>query len=316
MKVTLAVYSIRVRLKGSTDSYQDIDNFNNNHADFFDVAKTFFNDILNVKNKDDEAQQILTISQIADKKRIVAGLIHAGQYGQACDVVDAETSKVVYKKTKTNADMLPFYFRLDIPHDANEAILIMQKSSHIGIKTSLTDLLNKYFSKKFEDYRLSIEPLLPTELVEKILKKGQVSEIRFIKIGIPKDLADAYPGGGHQETNGVMKLIIRARKGKFFSLGTRIEKFLKSPGAKGVKGFYELKGSNFEPDRVQLRVSVDGKPRLVDLDSLHSSPLYDVTKDITFGEDGNPLYDSINSAAETLAAEVRKSMYGEAKGDE
>lgn len=315
MKVTLSVYSIRVRVKWETDSFEQLDCFDEK-ADFFDVAKDFFNGILAVQKNDTQAQQVLTLSKIEDKKRSISGILHAGEYGLACDVVDVETADVVFKKTKKNADMLPFYFRLEVPHAANEAVLIMQKSSHIGIKTSFTTLLEKYFALKYEEFKLSIDPLLPRELVEKNLRKGQVSEIRFIKIGIPKDLADAYPGGGHKETKGVMKLIIRAQKGKFLAVGNRIKKFLDAPGKKGSRGFYELKESNFEADKVQLRVSVNGKPRLVDLDSLHSSPLYDVTEDIKFGDDGNPEYDSINTAAEKLAKEIRTSLYGEAKGDE
>jgi hypothetical protein len=315
MKVTLSLYSIRVRFKWERDSFLELDSFDDK-SDFFEVAKDFFKGILSVQKNDAQAQQVLTLSKIEDKKRSISGILHAGEYGLACDVVDVDTADVVFKKTKKNADMLPFYFRLEVPRDANEAILIMQKSSHIGIKTSFTALLDKYFALKYEEFKLDIDPLFPKELVEKHLRKGHVSEIRFTKIGIPKDLADASAGGGHKETKGVMKLIIRAQKGKFLSVGNRIKKFLDTPSTKGSRGFYELKESQFEADKVQLKVNINGKPRLVDLDSLHSSPLYDVTDDITFGDDGNPQYDSINTAAEKLAKEVRASMYGEAKGDE
>src|SRR5690242_10426965 len=118
-RVLLSAYTIRIRKKQQKSKYEKLDAFDGSR-DFLEIVCYFLQEQLKLQQHDPDAKHLMNLAQFEESDRTIAGIILAGQYGQACDVYDAVKSAVTYTKNTTEADMLPFYFRVEIPPDADE----------------------------------------------------------------------------------------------------------------------------------------------------------------------------------------------------
>jgi hypothetical protein len=305
----LSAYTIRVREKNSK-AYKTLDLFDEEH-DFLEVCSSCLEEQLKVKEHDEESQHLIALDKLEKADRTVYGLIHSGDYGQACDVVNAKHGKVVYNKTVTDADMLPFYFRIEVPADSNVGLLIVQKGSSFtgGIKTALVNKLRAFFEKKHEKYKVDFDPLLPQDVIKNAAKKGSILSVKFIHFGLPKDIADRYKGK-NTERWGSMELVFKARRNSALPLKQELLDFI-SKKDKKIGQFYELKNFNFAAQEVKVDVRVGRQQRRSSLGHMTSSPLYEVTEEVTIGKDGIATLDSIHKAAEHLAEGLQEGIYGE-----
>src|SRR4029077_11616359 len=160
-RVVLSAYRIRIRKK-QTRTYLTLDLFDDKQ-DFLELCTKCLADQLEVQQRNEEAQHLIVLDKLEKDDRAMYGLIRSGEYGQACDVVNAVNGRVVYNKKVTDADMLPFYFRVEVPTDSDKGLLIVQKGNSFtgGIKTTLEKKLKQCFETKNEDYRVDFDALLP-----------------------------------------------------------------------------------------------------------------------------------------------------------
>lgn len=308
-RVLLSAYTIRIRKKQQKAKHEKLDAFDGS-SDFLKTASDFLQEHLKRQQHDPEAKHLMNLQRFKKEDRTIAGIIRAGQYGQACDVYDAAKSEYTYKKNTTEADMLPFYFRIEVPTDCDEGFLIVQRVHSGGIKTSLTKQLATHFETLNPDLKLEFNGLMPEEIVRTSIGKGQVQKVRFIHYGFPSDIAERY-GVKHREQEGTMELVFKARRNSFIPLKDEVINFIKKE-KKDVGGFYELKGMNFEVQEVKVEVKVGKQTRTVNLAEIQSSPIYDVTPDVQFSKkDGNVTYESIHAAAESIAEALKTGVYGE-----
>ncbi len=311
-RVLLSAYTIRIHAR-RRKATEKLDLFDGEH-DFLELCSKFLETQKEVQEHDKEAQHLMILHKLRKDNRAISGLFRSGEYGQACEVINAVAGEVVYTKKMTDADMLPFYFRIEVPNDSDEGFLIVQRGTSTGggIKTSLAKKMAKWFEEKHEDYKLEFNPLMPAEVLKSTAKQGTIQSIRFIHFGLPKDIADRL-ASGHKEKSimGTMEFAIKARRNFSLPLKQELMSFFSSKDKK-IGDFYELKGVNFDIQEVKVDVKVGRQKRRIKLGEMTSSPLYDVTNEVEISKrDGNATFDSIDNAAQGLANGFKEGIYGD-----
>jgi hypothetical protein len=293
---SLDTYTIRV-FERINDTRLEISNFGNEN-DLFNILIQFIAQ-LNIELSNDEQNQIVLKSDnIHQNGRHISGMILKGDYGIESDIIDVESEDVMYRRNEAEAELLPFYFLFVIPSGADEGILLLQKTGNLGIKGIFEDELNRYIFENYSDYRVRINRLIPSELLEEYLGNGRVTKLRFVRFGIPSDITDSIDVG-HLEDEGVTELIVKAKRGKSLSgIGDL------------VRSVFERQRNvhDFEYDNIKVEVEIGGKYRTIDLqqpDNLRAT--YDITDNIET-QGGNPIFESINQEAEELAIGLINSL--------
>jgi hypothetical protein len=238
--------------------------------------------------------------------RVLKGRLQVGDYGQACSVVNANTAKVVFNKTSTDADLLPFFFRMEVPTLRDEGLFLIEKSRKTSPKTAFTQLLRSRFAKDFEDYTLTIDPVLPAKVFKEYLDKGKVQKITFIKMGIPDDIADLLDGGHDQE--GKTELVITAPRHHYIPFKKSI--LSSDDPRKSIQDLYELKDLEYE--NIKVVVKLGSNSRTIDLGSKHATPLYEITEKVQMDNGGIGTYASMANAFESLASDINEGAYASA----
>ena len=240
--------------------------------------------------------------------RIIQGRIQVGDYGQACDVIDtAREARVVFSKTISHADLLPFFFRIEVPANRDEALFLIEKSRRTSPKTAFTRLLKDQFNARFPEFTISIEPVMPQEVFREYLERGSVQKLEFIKMGLPNDITDILEGG-HDQAHVVTKFVITA--GRKDSLPVKKRILRSGNPAEAISDLYEIQGCEYQDVAVTMRLGKN--TRKVDLKSGHALPLYDITSDVTIGKDGIGTYQTMAAAFESLASDIKEGAYASA----
>jgi hypothetical protein len=309
---SLAVYAVRVRNVREREFeivsfFLDDNGDNDKDKDLLDVLSNQFKKYEQESADDENAQLILRVSKVFEEKRCIYGLIETGLYGRESILFNRKKKQDVYKKSRDEADMSPFFFLVDVPVGTDEAILILQRTGAHGIRKMLYSLLAPPFQEQFEDLRLRIDPLVLESDLEALFKDGRVTQIRYSKFGLSSDIADHYEGG-HKESPGRMELIFHARRGDHFNLTAKIQQVLKG---KAVKQIFALEEMDFDFDNVKLTMDENGRRRQVDLTRfLRARSYHNVTDKISIQGSGQPEFDSIKKTAFDLLIHTRKQIYG------
>ncbi len=300
---TLAgAYHVRVKERYNR-KHVNLDSFGNS-IDFLNFVKQVLDDYKNEHYNDKIAERIAMSQRIEVNDRVISGRILVGDYGQACNVINASDAETVFKKTIDHADALPFYFRLEVPKQRDEALLLIEKSRKTSPTSALRGLLQSRFAMLFPDYTLTIDPVLPEAVFEAYLNKGKVQKISFIKMGLPKDIADILETG-HQEVLGKTELVVTAARNH--SLPIKKSLFKSADPRKAIQDVYELK--DLEYDNIKVDVRLGRNRRSVDLGRKYASPLYDLSNQVTKDGDGISTYESISQAFDGLANDIKEGAY-------
>jgi hypothetical protein len=204
-QIQLAIYTIRVapksksKYKDSKEPYLNLDSFDTGEDVFWFLVRVV--EILKKRPfKDPLNKTLISLSNVDldDKNRIISGMIDSGIYGQASKIMDSNTLKFVYDKEVEQADLLPFFFLASIPKGKNEGILILSRVGRNGVRRILEKMLARLFRAVHPGFRISLNPLIDSRIIKKIINGGILQRIRFIKFQIPHDKIDGLDGG-HQE---------------------------------------------------------------------------------------------------------------------
>jgi hypothetical protein len=305
VEIQVAAYHVRVKERYSS-SFEMLDTIGGD-KDFLDFMKACFNKWRSAHDNDKEESRVAKLEKFDSHGRVLQGRIQVGDYGQACDVIDAnQPAKVVFTKEVQHADILPFFFRFEIPDSRDEALLLIEKSRRTSPKTALVRHLRAAFKMKFPEHTLLINPVMPQEAFEQFLNDGGVQKIEFIRMGLPHDIADILESG-HQEAlkRVITKLVITA--GRKDTLPLRKSLLKKPDPRKAIADLYELKDFEYQDIAVTMRIGKN--TRKVDLGNKHALPLYNISDDVKFGKDGIATYDSMAKAFEELANDIREGAY-------
>ena len=302
---SLAAYNVTVWNLQDKDN-EVLSDFDGDHSDLLDFLYDIVNNIKNKTLDQKELQQAICVSQLDRKSRIMEGIIETGQYGHESSIINVKTTDVVYKRKKNDAEMLPFYFYLEVPEGTEDGILILQRTSNFGIRKILHWVLKMAFEAKHPEFKLRFRPLVMQSEIDKYVQ-GKIRKISFIKKSIPADAVDAYDKG-HKEVKGTMELVLRARRGGVLPFNTLISKAFKSKQSKGI--FVLEEDQNFAYDNVRAEMKVGRSVRTVNAESpgrLRS--YYDITASVKTGPGGHPEYDSIAQEAKKLADNIRSTLF-------
>ncbi len=308
-KVSLATYSGRLR-HDATGELVKLAKFGKAETDLLDVLQAALESMKAKRAHDAESQHVMnTRTVIRTDDRTLTGFIESGIYGRGSRLRHVESWTVTHNKTAKEADMLPFYFLIHIPEMADEGILILERAGNAGIRKTLGASLGGFVSKTHPGYTLSIYHLVRDDVVAAYLDGGEVSAIRLIRFGLPNDFADML-AHGHKEEEGSLELVARMGRGRHFSLGKRIQRFI--GGKVELQRFVELK--EFRYDTVKLDVLKDGETRTVDLNRLRMRGFYNISGFVKRDDNGNPAFESIDKEARNLLQKIRSGMYAPEEG--
>lgn len=304
---SLAAYAVKV-WNPSDREYESISDFDGNGADLFEFLH---GTLVGLKTKtldQEELQQAISVPKLEKDGRILCGLIETGQYGHESEFINVKTTEVVYRRKKTDAEMLPFYFYLEIPEGAEDGILILQRTATFGIRKVLHWVLGIAFEEKYPEFKLRFAPVVVESEFDKFMR-GKIQKIHFIKKTIPADIADSYDRG-HHEVRGSVELVIRASKGSILPMNTWLSRMFKG---KQPGGLFALDDENFTYDNIKAEVKLGHATRTINAANPGRIRSYfDVTDKVRTGANGHPLYNSIKGEADKLAEELRALLYGAA----
>lgn len=304
-KISLTSYIVRIKSR-SSKQYMKIGSYKEG-ADFLEKASGYLRSLENSNHVDLKKQKILGSTEIHVEDRLIYGIIKSGEFGFACDLFDTESCLISYRRQVHDADLMPFYFLLELPENSDEGILILQKFNQLGIKGLFTDFLKERFHQEQEDFLLDVQPLIPEQILEQFMNDGRVIKINLTRFRLPSDIADAFDGQSHRELNGTTELVLKASRNGHFPMLGRIREWINE--RKPLKEFVAIE--NFDYDTVRIGVDFNGNIRTFDLSDLYRiNPSLDISSQVVLA-DGHPTFSSINSVAmsflEDLARQIRGS---------
>ena len=119
--------------------------------------------------------------------------IKTGEYGEESEIVDPETGEVTHVKKPGEADVMPFGCCILVPcGEFSEGIVLTQSLGRNGITSAIKKRFNEYIKEIDVQLRVVMNPLVPKQYMENVLKNGVLKSIRLISFGIPDDDADRY----------------------------------------------------------------------------------------------------------------------------
>jgi hypothetical protein len=187
--------------------------------------------------------------------------------------------------------------------------LILQRDNRVQAKQMFRSLVIPILQKFDENLRCQIEPIMNRETFEKLVGSGEVQQIKFIRMSIPEDFADAYDKGKH-ETEGSMELVIKARRGRGLPMRKRLVDWMKSDAS--VRDQFQVPGLEFDYDTVKADLRIGKNKRTLDFGKRLSNPIIDLTNEVKFdGKSGHPTYPSLLEETATLADDQMFEMFGE-----
>lgn len=305
VEIQVAAYHIRVKAR-HTSKFEKLESVNGG-TDLLSFFQGCFKKWSSSHDNDPEESRIAKLEKFETTDRVLRGRIQVGDYGQACDVIDKDApQKAVFKKGTQHADLLPFFFRLEIPLGRDEGLFLIEKSRKTSPKTAFTRHMQNAFKANFPDYTLSVEPVMPQEIFEKFLDEGSVQKIEFIRMGLPDDIADILDGG-HQEALKRVKTKLVITAGRRDTLPVRKSLLRKPDPKKAISDLYEPQGFNY--DNISVTVRLGKNSRKVDLGNRHAQPLYNISDEVKPGKDGLVPYKTMAEAFERLADDIKEGAY-------
>jgi hypothetical protein len=305
-KISLALYSVRVR-PAYTREYETISSFSDDADLFNHLQNALAGFHANASNNTAE-RQVFQVDRLHPSARRLEGIISSGEYGAESTIRDVNTWTVSYRKRTHDAEMLPFYFLLDLPEGRDKGLLLLQRTGILGIRHVLGPAIERVFRAEFDDYMLVINPIVPGDVLEKYIGRGSVmTEIRFIRNSLSADITNAI-GRGTQH-DGSMELVVKLKETNGFPFQPQVRRFLQ--GRRRLQDLIELEETRFAYDNVKIRVRINGEEKIIDLGNpqrLRSA--FDVTQDVRIAPSGHPTFDSLSDAAHALMDDISANLYG------
>jgi hypothetical protein len=298
-RVALTTHSLRVRLKNHRDDLMldDLDG-----RDFADLFHEYLQDRTANYQVDEDDQKIMIVARSAYVGREFSGVLATGEYGYETDIVNVTDRLVSYRRGVNEADVIPYYFRLNVPPGRDEALLVLQRFQQGGITTVLTKDLKRWFEQHAPEYTVRIKALMAPEVWRAYLGEGRLLTVRFVRFRVPDDIARAVRAGGHVEDIGTVEYVVRARRKGVLPFQGAVEDFI--DGKRHWNDFIEL--DEFEFESVKIEVDFHGSRRTIELKDVRDQrAVYDISEEVDYGTDGHPLFESIDVIARGYAGDIR-----------
>ncbi|BAB60629.1 TVG1537727 [Thermoplasma volcanium GSS1] len=170
-------------------------------------------------------------------------------------------------------------------------IAIFQRFRKSGLKGVFQSHFQNFFEERFPDYILEMIPITPDEVLD-AFKNGVIKSVQLISHSLTSDLADYYS----TEDDKRGRVILGFEKGRFH--GKFIDNFIKivkheMPISKIIESEW------MSPDEIKTEVEIKGTQKTFTLKEEGSeiTPGIDISKKVSYGNDGFPTQESVNREA-------------------
>ena len=299
MRFSLACYTIRLRRKGSRD-FMQLDSFQGNE-DLVNVFNQYLVQRTTAHSDDPDGQKLLHVTRSQQNSRVISGIVETGQYGYEAELHDVNTFTVSHVRTPNEAEMVPFYFLVSIPHNRDEGVLLLQRRAQFGIRTVFLKDFSEYFRNLYPEIIVEFNPLVTQELIDRYLNGGILKQLRLVRFAVGTDIASNVVGG-HDEQSDQIELRISAKRNEALPYISRILDSIREgrPPDQLIE-LSEISDVDFDYDTVKVELEMNGTRRTVDLSDLSKlRAYYDITSDVEVGTNGHPVFESIHAIASDL----------------
>ncbi len=279
---SLTPYTIRILGPGGVP--QRVDSFLEARNDLFPVLEDYLLGLKARLYKDTAARFILRVQTLNKDKhqRFLYGRMDRGEYGIQSELFNTTSMKTAYTRTPEDAELLPYHFFIGVPRQAKglgraplHAIAVFQTMDGMGIQDVFDDNFSYHFANLFAPLHVNIERLIPKKFVKQLLKRGRVTQLRFIQYQVPTTL-EGMAQHGPKLDEGILEFRVKAKRGMDFDLQDRLREVV--DGKREIKKFLGVEG--FPYDDVKIQLESDGKYHTLNLGRLESARApyeYDIT---------------------------------------
>jgi hypothetical protein len=305
-RVGFHVYSVKVKKRYRRES-EVLSNLPGPH-DLLTVFLQGMRGTLNAQNNDEEVERVACLKRLERSDRHLIGILEAGHYGEANDIVHAPTGRLTHAQNVDEAALLPSFFRLVIPEGMQTGLLILQRDNRVQSKGALLSVLKPILASVSDEFVLHVNPVMNRQTFERWVGEGQVQQLRFVRYSITEDFADEYDRG-RDETEGTMELVVKARRGRTLPLKDKIISWFRSDAP--VRDIFEIPGlEEFAYDDVKVDLKIGNRTKRVDFGRKLTNPIIDLTDSIKW-RSGRPTWESLVRATAELAEDEMLDVGGD-----
>jgi len=230
------------------------------------------------------------------------GYIHYGTYGFESNFVNSRTKKKQYRRQVDDVEEIPLFYEFWRPRDADYAFAVFQSFAGRSCVTLVTEKIEEAFRIANEGYTLKFKKLVPTDGTGSVYADAPVKQLRFIKRNASSDIADRYIGESSKPID--MELLLKARRKQSLGSFGSISRTLSRTERAGV---IEYDGVEF--GEAIASIHVGGKYRPVGIFGISSDTgVIDVTGDVKRGDDGHPLFESIEDQVKHILGDFNRTI--------
>lgn len=186
-RITISSHTIRVSEKRFPDKSELVDQIGKFNKDIA-IEKDLYFELENAlkenkysKNETKEKSWVFSNIHRDKNKRIICGIVRYGEYGYEADIVDVDSNIKQFKRLKTQAELMPYYFLMYIPKNSEVAYVVLQRFQKFGIQTIFLEELKNVLSTSLQDYTLRMNNFFSEEAFKKILNESEVKAIKSTK---------------------------------------------------------------------------------------------------------------------------------------
>jgi hypothetical protein len=296
VNISAATYVFRVK-KIRTTTYVKLSNINGD--DFYEFLYKFIQE-RSAPHHDLGAKTILSTKKLDSEGRTIQGFFESGVYGYATTGRNSKTLKKSYTRGVDDAEMMPFYFFVDIPRNSDAGLLLLQRFGVYGVYSAFVRLLKHEFRPAFPGHVLEIEQIIHPDLVTKFSAESRAQRVTFRKYEIPRDSADKLPNNFSK--NCYMEVSYVAKR--HADLGS-VTDWLR--GQRKLTGL--LSTLNFEPDETLVGVTLNRQHRLLRVNDLSKIQCYfDISNKVKMGIDGHPKEEDLKREFKALGIDLWREL--------
>lgn len=279
---------------------------NINGESLIDIVHDYMQRYMRTYSADNSAETVFTFDEVnveritneqnQEKYTILYGRVKTGEYGIESELVDYETGNVSHNRTANEADVMPFGFSILVPAgEIDNAIIVLQSVSNLGMKTVLHKQLMQCIKELDNEFKFEMGTIVPRAYLDRFFNHGVLKKIRLVSYNIPDDDSERYGiNRGTRESS--REIIIKKPVG--FLENKRRELTEWRNGARRFDQVIQIDG--FEYDDLKLEFETGRTSKTI---SLRNVDRLIVTEDITNDIDivgGHPEFISLcNTMKET-----------------
>ena len=311
MRISLACYTVRLRKKGSGD-YLPLGELSPNEG-LLEVFREYFRGLRQGHSEDTRSRKLLRVIKLLKPKggRLIRGVVNAGRYGYGAELFNVESRHVSHNRTPVEAEMMPFYFLVDLPPIQPTGLLVLQRRGPFGIRTDLLQDFDSHLNRRRSDVRIEVRPLMTPELLDQQLGNGRFTKLKLIRRVTSRDITAFVANGSEDDETDRVEITYSSGRNRRLRLHEPIMDVIR--GKRRIEELVELPEFRREPEveyiAAKAEIVVEGTRRTIDLiNPMKMRGYYDITTQVSLDPDGHPIFESIDEVAIALRAKLLSQL--------